>query len=114
MFTLKLYDRNGTALSFGDIVKISDGKVFTFFAEVKYLEREKVITPFHTFSFHSIVKVDKVPEGAKKSTEERYDIWYIESPEEDTDSESAENYLTAWRECERLMEKGYYRIEMNK
>ena len=53
MFKLELYDRKGNILSIGDIVKISDGKGFHFFSEVKFLEDEKCIAPFHTFSFHS-------------------------------------------------------------
>ena len=56
MFTLKLFDRKGTELNLGDIVKISDGKRFTFFAEVKYLESEGVITPFHTIILSHLKK----------------------------------------------------------
>lgn len=102
MFKLKLLDRNGNTLKIGDIVKISNGKEFTFYAEVKYLEKEKVITPFHTFSFHSFEKVDKVPEHAVKSTEERYDIWVTHDTE--VDNSAAEKYLMSWRECEHLLE----------
>lgn len=117
MFTLTIHDRNGTPLKLGDIVKISDGRRFTFFAEVKYLEKEKTLTPFHTFTFHSFEKVDKVPENAVMSTEERYKIWYIESDEdgeEDTGAKEAENYLMSWRDCEYNLEKRMYRIEMIK
>jgi hypothetical protein len=110
---LKLYDSKGHELKLGDIVKVSDGKRFTFFCEVKYLEKEKVITPFHTFSFMHFVKVDEVPAEATKSTEERYAIWYLSNdPEEDTDG--AEGYLMDWIQCEHLLSKGCYRIELNK
>jgi hypothetical protein len=114
MFKLELYDRLGNKLNMGDIVKISDGKNFSFYAEVKYLENEKCITPFHTFSFHSFEKVDAVPEHAKKSTEERYNIWYTHSPEKDEKeaAEYAEKYLIDWRQCEHLLEKRCFRIEL--
>jgi hypothetical protein len=113
MFTLKLYDRKGVELKQGDIVKISDGRIFTFFAEVKYLEKEKAIAPFHTFSFHSFEKVDVVPANAKKSTEERYNIWYVwnEEAEKDENPNIAEKYLIDWRACEHLLEQKCFRIE---
>lgn len=113
MFRLELYDRIGNKLSLGDIVKVSDGKGISFYAEVKYLESEKVIAPFHTFSFHSFEKVDSVPEHAKKANEERYNIWYTNSPELN-DKEAAEyanEYLMSWRQCEHLIEKRCFRIE---
>ena len=112
MFILKLYDRKGTQLHEGDYVKISDGKQFTFFAEVKYLEKEGVIAPFHTFSFHSFEKVNEIPENAIKSTEERYGIWYLhrEDSEIDSDAEYFEKYLLSWRECEHHLEKRCWRI----
>lgn len=107
MFKLKLFDRKGIELHLGDIVKISNGKYFDFFAEVKYLEDQKVITPFHTFTFHSFEKVDKVPENAHKSTEERYNIWYqyYDEAEPDTQAKEFEKYLMDWRECERMLER---------
>lgn len=113
MFKLKLYDRKGVELKLGDIVSVSDGKMITFFAEVKYLEDEQVITPFHTFSFHSFEKIDKVPDNARKSNEERYNIWYIYHDEADEDkaAELANNYLMSWRECEHLLAKRVFRIE---
>lgn len=113
MFKLELYDRIGNKLKIGDIVKVSDGKGFTFFSEVKYLENEKVITPFHTFSFHSFEKVNKVPEHAKLSTEERYDIWYTHSPEIDEKeaADHANKYLIDWRKCEHLLKQRCFRIE---
>jgi|SRR5690606_12924882 len=114
MFKLELYDRIGNKLNLGDIVKVSNGREFTFYAEVKYLENEKVITPFHTFSFHSFEKVDEIPEHAKKLAEERYDIWFTYSPELDEKEaiEHANKYLTDWRQCERLLENRCFRIEL--
>jgi hypothetical protein len=113
MFTLKLFDRKGQELRMGDIVKISDGRRFNFWAEVKYLEKEKAITPFHTFSFHSFEKVDSVPANAVKSTEERYNIWYVytEDAEEDYNASAYENYLTEWRHCENLIDR-CFKIEL--
>jgi len=115
MFKLELYDRKGNKLNLGDIVKVSNGKEFSFYAEVKYLENEKVIAPFHTFSFYSFEKVDKIPEHAKKSTtEERYNVWYTHSPELDEKEavEYANKYLISWRECEYLLEKRCFRVEL--
>ena len=116
MFILELYDRIGNKLNLGDIVKVSNGKEFSFYAEVKYLESEKIITPFHTFSFHSFEKVEKVPEHAKKSTEERYNIWYTNAPEIDEKEAAnyAEKYLIDWRQCEHLLESRCYRIQLQK
>lgn len=116
MFVLELYDRIGNKLNLGDIVKVSNGKEFYFYAEVKYLEKENIITPFHTFTFHSFEKVDKVPEHAKKSTEERYNIWYTYSPELDEKeaADCAEKYLIDWRQCEHLLESRCYRIQVFK
>ena len=110
MFTLKLYDRKGIELNLGDIVKISDGRWIEFFAEITYLEKDKCIAPFHTFSFHSFEKVDKVPENALRATEERYNVYYLINKEEDYEAKNYESYLTEWRSCEHLLEKGYYRI----
>lgn len=116
MFKLKLYDRIGNELNPGDIVKVSDGKTITFYSEVKYLEKEQVITPFHTFSFHSFEKVDKVPEGAVKCSEERYNIWFTHSPDVDQEDavKAAERYLIDWRQCEHLLEQRCFRIELEK
>jgi len=102
MFILKLHDRKGNELKEGDIVKISNGYEFTFFAEVKYIESEGIITPFHTFSFHSFEKVESIPITAIKSKEERYNIWYLYKNETEKDKEFAnfEKYLMSWRQCE--------------
>lgn len=113
MFELELYDRKGQKINLGDVVKISNGREFQFYAEVKYLESEGIITPFHTFSFHSFEKVDIVPENATKSTEERYNIWYVENPENDTEASQYERYLIEWRKCEHLLEK-VFKIRVKK
>ena len=113
MFTLKLYDRDGAELNDGDIVKISNGKSFQFYSEVKYLESEQAIAPFHTFSFHSFEKVDKVPDNAVPCSEPRYKIWHIPM-EEDPNSKSAEEYLMDWREYEHLLNLRCFRIHLNK
>lgn len=112
MFELKLYDRKGNSLEEGDIVKISDGREFSFFAEVKYLEDEQVITPFHTFSFLSFEKIDKLPENAIRSTEERYGIWYVyrNEAEKDNEADQFEKYLMDWRKCENHLAKRCWRI----
>lgn len=111
MFILKLYDRQGTELTLGDIVKVSNGKGFHFFSEIKFLEKEKCITPFHTFSFHSFEKVNSVPSGAVKSKEERYNVWYLPSEIPDEEPEIGEKYLADWRQCEHLLEQKCFRIE---
>ncbi len=110
MFLLKLYDRNHKEVNIGDIVKISDGREFTFYSEVKYLEEEKKIAPFHTFSFHSFEKVDKVPDHAKESTETRYKIWYTHSPEPDERAQNFEGYLTDWRACEHILDRSVFEL----
>jgi hypothetical protein len=112
MFILKLFDRKGIELQLGDIVKISNGRHFNFFAEVKYLEEEKAITPFHTFSFHSFEKVERVPDEAIKSTETRYNIWYLPDPEEDSNSEIGEKYLMDWRACEHQLKQKCFQITL--
>lgn len=114
MFTLKLYDRLGTELKIGDIVKISDGHKFSFYSEIKYLASEECIAPFHTFCFHSFEKVDKLPENAVLSTiETRYKCWYINNPTSDDNAAQFSHYLTEWRQCERLLEQRTYRIQFN-
>jgi hypothetical protein len=110
MFELKLFDRNGIELKEGDIVKISNGREFIFYAEVKYLEDENIITPFHTFSFHSFVKVDNLPDNAIKCDENRYNIWYVENKEEDVQAKEYDKYLSMWRSCEHLLDSRIYRI----
>ena len=112
IFKLKLYDRKHQPLSIGDIVKVSNGRgEFTFYSEVKFLEDEKKIAPFHTFSFHSFEKVDSVPDHAKQSTETRYKIWYTHEPENDTAEKLFEKYLTDWRACEHLLDQSAFTLE---
>lgn len=110
MFTLTIHDRNGNQLNEGDIVKISDGKNFNFYCQVTYLQDEEVLAPFHTFTFHSVVKVDSISATANKSSETRYNIWYETNAEKD-DAESFEKYLRSWRECESQLEKRAFRIQ---
>ena len=111
MFILKLYDREGTELHEGDYVKVSNGKGFKFISEVKYLEKEKAIAPFHTFSFHSFVKIDKLPENVKLANENRYHIWYLENEEADEKASDFDKYLIDWRQCEHLLKESCYKIE---
>ena len=113
MFLLTLMDRNGTPLNMGDIVKVCNSRgEFTFYSEVKYLEKEKKIAPFHTFSFHSFEKVDKVPDHCTKSTEERYQIWYTNNPESESKEihDMFEKYLIDWRCCEHLIENSCFSL----
>ena len=78
----------------------------------KYLEEENAIAPFHTFSFHSFVKVDKLPENCELSkSETRYKIWIPANKETDLHSENGEKYLSSWRQCEDLLSKNCYRIK---
>lgn len=110
MTTIKLVltDVHGNTLNFGDIVKINPGRGSDscFYAEVKYLEKEKAIAPFHTFSFHSFEKVDKLPENAKELNETRYKAWYVNtSPEA---AERFEGYLSDWRACEHELNRCFH------
>ena len=102
MWKLKLFDRNGVELNEGDIVRISGDRQIQFYSEVKYLGNG-VIAPFHTFSFHSVEKCDQLPLHAVKCDEERYNIWYIDLPDEDGLAEQHKHYLQSWRECEHLL-----------
>ena len=108
---LTLHDRKGVELNEGDIVKISDGTRINFYSEVKYNEQRKCIYPFHVFSFHSVEKVDDIPEDAVLSSETDFRCWYIPTHEIDKKQDDFEHYLMSWRECERLLEHNYFRIE---
>lgn len=102
MWKLRLFDRNGMELNEGDIVRISGDREIQFYSEVKYLGGG-AIAPFSTFSFHSVEKVDNLPLHAVKCSEERYNIWYINPPDNDDLSGQHEQYLLNWRECEHLL-----------
>jgi len=110
MFTLTLYDRKGKPLKEGDIVRVHGGTNVQFYAEVKYLEKEQAIAPFHTFSFHSFEKVDKLPDNAVQSTEERYKIWYTHNPKTKLKENPTSKYLLDWRQCEHLLKDKCFRI----
>lgn len=110
MFTLTLHDRNGTQLNLGDVVRISDGRTWKFFAEVKYLADQQLITPFHTFSFMSVEKCE-LPTNAIRANETRYGIWHLPNDEPDGGAESFNNYLIEWRQCEYLLETRMWRIQ---
>lgn len=103
MFILELFDRDGAILNEGDYVAVSNSKNISFFAEVKYIKEENIITPFHTFSFSSFKKVDKIPGGAVRSSETRYNIFYMPNSVEDPDGKHFEKYLMDWRQCEHLL-----------
>lgn len=110
MIVLKLKDSLGNNLEFGDFVKITNNGRNVFYSEVKYIENEKLIAPFHHFSFLKFEKVDSIPDDAIKANEERFDMWYMAN---DAESEkSCSDYLLSWRECERLIDKGCYEIEV--
>lgn len=114
MFRLRLLDRNGIELKLGDTVRISDGRYWTFYSEIKYLGNGE-ITPFSTFSYHSIEKVDKLPEGLVESTETRYKIWIDPNyNHEDRGSNNFETYLADWRFVEEWLRKRYFIIEPEK
>ena len=112
-FLLTIHDREGTELNEGNVVAISDGSRIKFYAEVKYLEAEQIITPFHTFSFSSMIKVDRVPDEAVLSSEERYKIWYMPSDTANKDERGEEfrKFLISWRECEHHIDRRQWRIK---
>lgn len=114
-FILTLHDHHGKELALGDIVRVNTGTVRPnhFFARVTWLKDEQTIAPFGTFSFHSFEKVDSLPDNAIKSTETRYDIWYLEDEGEEQTAEIYEGYLMSWRECEDYLKKNCYRIRPN-
>ncbi len=110
MKTIKLVltDVHGKTLNFGDIVKINSGRGddSCFYAEVKYLEKEKAIAPFHTFSFHSFEKVDKLPENAQELNEPRYKAWFVNTGPEA--AKRFEGYLMSWRQCEHELHRCFH------
>lgn len=113
-FIMQLADRKGVALNEGDIVAISNGTRFTFYAEVKYLPEKKVISPFHLFSFHSFEKVESVPAGAiGHIAEDNAVYWSVpeEASQADDEAGQFDKYLADWRQCEHLLQQRCYRIE---
>lgn len=116
MFTFKLKDRDGAILSLGDIVEISDGRDIKFFARVQWMPKEKKISPFHTFSFHSVRRVgdnvECLPDGVIQCNEPRFDCWHLPDPRPDADASKHTHYLIEWRKCERLLES-CFDIELN-
>lgn len=114
MFVLKLKDSNGTDLNIGDIVQVKNSRGTTFYSEVKYLEYEETITPFHSFAFHCIIKVDKVPDNAiKTDREERFNMWYCPD-EKEVSEKDFHNYIMDWRACERRLEDKCFCIQLIK
>lgn len=111
MFEITFHDRNGTELKEGDIVALSDGRSINFYCEVKWIEAEQIMAPWHTFSFHSVEKIDKLPDGVTLSDETRYKCWFHNSPLDDSDSKPFNNYLMEWRTCEREIDKRVFRIK---
>ena len=109
MFQLIIKDSNGIALNEGDIVKVTGNYSAHFYCEVTYLDNEKALAPFHTFSFHTIVKVDRLPANAVKGMEDRYNMWYVSADAKDI--EKLNKYVASWRDCERLIDKGCFHIE---
>jgi hypothetical protein len=111
MFEITFHDRNGTELKEGDVVALSDGKALRFYCEVKWIEAENIMAPWHTFSFHSVEKADKLPDGLTLSDETRYKCWYHNDPAEDNASGSFEHYRMEWLTCEREIDKRVFRIK---
>lgn len=113
MFILTIHDRNGVELKEGDLVKISNGREFTFYSEVKWLEKEKVLAPFDTFSFHSFEKVDSIPPNAKKSNIESHNVWFAlaDNTEYDGKADAFKNYLTSWWRINVGIENRSYQIK---
>lgn len=111
MFHLKIKDREGTPLKIGDIVEVSDGKRINFLCRVEWMGKERMLSPFHTFSFHSVRKIGDslacIPDGAVQCDEPRFMCWYLENPEADTKAQDHPHYLMEWRKCERLLESCY-------
>jgi len=108
---LELKDRIGNILNEGDIVAISDQREIQFYSEVKYLPEKKCIAPFHTFSFHSFIKMDSLPEGAEELDTESngYRIW-VGPKKKDDFKQTIKDYLLSWRECERIMGDSMFSI----
>lgn len=114
---LQLQDAHGIELNLGDIVKINthvkDYLNTPFFAEITYDEERKCIYPFHTFSFHSMEKVNKLPDTAVKLDEKRYNCWFDKNRDKNTEAvKEADKYLMSWRQCEHNLNKRMYHIKI--
>lgn len=112
MFLLKIYDRDCVELKLGDIVEVSDGKKIKFYCRVTFLESVQKLAPFHTFSFHSVRKVEAPHVNATRCTEDRYECWYLAGDDQIDDMNAAthEKYLADWQACERLLEKSAFSV----
>jgi hypothetical protein len=61
----------------------------------------------------SMEKVESLPEGVQKSSEERYDVWFHPgvNGEPDVSGEEFNRFLIQWREVEHNVEKRMWRIK---
>ena len=111
MFKLILKDSKGTPLKEGDLVRLT-GRIDSpvFYCEVTFLEEEKRIVPFHSFSFNHIERVDKLPSDAIPLKEERYKA-YMSPSENVHDKNYIDNYLMDWRVCEHRINERCFDIE---
>lgn len=108
MFRLRFYDCDGIEVTEGDIVQIFAKNEIIFYSEVKYLEDEQVIVPFHNFAWYRFKKVDSIPLFAIKSDETRFQLWY--NPDADHNYKASQELLWSWKDCEVLLEKRCWRI----
>jgi len=111
MFILKIKDRQGVELNIGDLVQVHGRYSGSFFARIAFDPERKTIIPFSTFSFHSVEKIDKLPDNVTKADEKYGEYWYSDTPS-DTD-EKFEKYLISWRECETKINSGAFNIELH-
>ncbi len=108
MWQLRLYDSFQTELNEGDLVQIDSGRGNVFYAQVKLLEDENAFSPFHTFSFCKIRKIENLPSSAVKMDEDRYDCWYDAG--EELKQEDYNLYYYDWKSCESRMNERSFRI----
>jgi hypothetical protein len=108
MFKLRFFDCDQVEVMEGDIVKIYAGNATIFYSEVKYLEDEKVIVPFHNFAWYRFKKVDTIPLFAIKSDESRFDLWY--EPDAKHNYKVPQELIWSWKDCEVLLEKRCWQI----
>lgn len=116
MFRLKLYDILGQELHIGDIVRIRGNYEVTFFCKVEYDKERGILHPFHTFSFHRVAKIDKLPEGVIETKDNGRTYWYFREKQNENQvpnkSDRVMEYLVSWRECESNLKTYMYRIEL--